>query len=97
MSTRGLNEDSNTVDRTGGDQCAGGDRRKQEVKDNEYGGYRIGQTAIGITHLPNRKRPVLYVQKGARLFPVAYFNNELAAQEFWKEFERFIERTARND
>ena len=31
-----------------------------------FNGYRIGNTMIGITQMPDRKRPCLYVMKGGK-------------------------------
>ena len=55
-----------------------------------YGGFKLGDTSIGITHLPDRKRPCLYIQEGGVLYPVAYFTREDFAEKFWEELKRFV-------
>lgn len=55
-----------------------------------FSGYRIGNTTIGITQMPDRKRPCLYVMKGNTLYPVAYFTKEEYAEMFARELDRFI-------
>ena len=56
-----------------------------------FSGYRIGNTTIGITQMPDRKRPCLYVMKGNTLYPVAYFTKYEFAEMFAEELDRFIE------
>ena len=55
-----------------------------------FNGYRIGNTTIGITQMPDRKRPCLYVMKGNTLYPVAYFIKAGYAEMFSEELDRFI-------
>ena len=55
-----------------------------------FKGYRIGNTTIGITQIPDRKRPCLYVMKGTTLYPVAYFTKAEYAEMFARELDRFI-------
>lgn len=55
-----------------------------------FSGYRIGNTTIGITQMPDRKRPCLYVMKGNTLYPVAYFTKYEFAEMFAEELDRFL-------
>lgn len=55
-----------------------------------FNGYRIGNTTIGITQIPDRKRPCLYVMKGNTLYPVAYFTKYEFAEMFAEELDRFL-------
>lgn len=55
-----------------------------------FSGYRIGNTMIGITQIPDRKRPCLYVMKGNTLYPVAYFTKHEFAKMFAEELDRFL-------
>lgn len=55
----------------------------------EYGGLRKGNTVIGVTHIPNRKRPCLFIQVGNTLKPLAYFTDEDSATAFWSCFKDF--------
>lgn len=54
------------------------------------GGYRKGELVIGVTHIPNRKRPALYVQKGNTIHPYAYFKDENEASRFMYELGEFL-------
>lgn len=56
----------------------------------KYGGFKIGDLTIGITHLPDRKKPYMYYQKGVAIYPCASFMSEEKAQEFWKAFGEFV-------
>ena len=55
-----------------------------------FNGYRIGNTTIGITQMPDRTRPCLYVMKGNTLYPVAYFTKVEYAEMFAEELDRFL-------
>ena len=57
-----------------------------------YGGIRYGDTAIGVTQLPDRKNPCLYCQEGSVLYPLAYFKNEECADKFWEQLQRMVYR-----
>lgn len=57
-----------------------------------YGGIKMGDDVIGITHLSDRKRPVLYYQKGNVFYPLAYFTKDEFADMFWEQLQRFIYR-----
>jgi hypothetical protein len=59
-------------------------------KQMNYGGYECNGIAIGVTKLPNRARPCLYVRKGNVLYPLAYFTSEDKAEMFMHEFWTFI-------
>jgi hypothetical protein len=37
---------------------------------------------IGVTQMPDRKRPCLYILKDANLIPLAYFQSDKCAIEF---------------
>ena len=54
------------------------------------GGYRKGELVIGVTHIPNRKRPALYVQKGYIIYPYAYFKDENEANRFMYELGELL-------
>lgn len=45
---------------------------------------------IGIDTIPYRKKPCLVVIKGNCETKYASFNNEKAAEEFWKFFYKFV-------
>jgi hypothetical protein len=58
-----------------------------------WGGFRFADgKEIGITLLPGRKRPSLYVgtmtEFTASLLPVASFRSRAAANEAWKLLQR---------
>lgn len=55
-----------------------------------YGGIQKGDITIGITHIPDRKRPVLYYQKGSVFYPLAYFTKDEFADMFWEQFQRLV-------
>jgi len=57
-----------------------------------YGGIRIGDDVIGITHMPDRKRPCLYYQNGNVIHPLAYFTSDEHADLFWEQLQRFTVR-----
>ena len=40
-----------------------------------------GRPILGIGHVPNRKRPFLYVQEGVHAEVVAYLQSEAAAEK----------------
>ena len=54
------------------------------------GGYRNGERVIGVTHIPNRKRPALYVEKGSTIYPYAYFKSEEEANKFLYELGKLL-------
>lgn len=54
-----------------------------------FGGLRRGDVVIGVTHIPNRKRPCLYIGNGNVIRPLAYFANENDALFFWEMFQEF--------
>ena len=56
-----------------------------------FGAYKYKDTQIGVTKLPGRKRPCLYVQKKNVIYPLAYFTSEDKAEMFWKVFKMFVE------
>ena len=56
----------------------------------KYGGFKIGDLTIGITHLPYRKRPYMYYQKNGTIYPCATFTSEEKAQAFWQAFGEFV-------
>ena len=53
-------------------------------------GYRKGDLAIGVTHIPYRKRPALYVEKGSTIYPYAYFKSEEEANKFLYELGKLL-------
>jgi hypothetical protein len=55
-------------------------------------GERIG---IGVTQMPDRKQPCLYVMEGTILFPLAYFRSESRAKKFLEVLDLFIKITGR--
>ena len=55
-----------------------------------YGGLRIKETVIGVTHIPDRKRPCLYIGSDCVIRPLAYFTSEEAAKLFWNTFQQFM-------
>ena len=50
-----------------------------------YGGVRMGDVTLGVTHFPDRKRPCLYYMEGNVLYQLAYFTNENGAEMFWNQ------------
>ena len=57
---------------------------------NTYGGLRITDTVIGVTHIPGRKRPCLYIGSDYVVRPLAYFTSEECAKLFWETFKQFM-------
>ena len=43
------------------------------------GKYKI---TFGVTHFPNRKQKCLYKMRGAMIEPLAYFRNDIDADQF---------------
>jgi hypothetical protein len=58
---------------------------------SEYGSYRIGNKAIGITKFPDRKQPALFVQEKTVIYPIAYMKEE-KAEMLWKWLRKFVGR-----
>lgn len=56
---------------------------------NLYGGLKRGDIVIGVTHIPDRKRPCLYIGSEYVIRPLAYFKNEADAKYFWETFQQF--------
>lgn len=52
---------------------------------------------VCVQHLPDRKKPLLTVQKGNALYGVASFASEDMADWFLSQMEEFFERTERNE
>ena len=63
---------------------------KRKGAGERLAGYRKGNLAIGVTHIPNRKRPALYVEKGSTIYPYAYFKNEEEANKFIRELGELL-------
>lgn len=50
---------------------------------SELGGIRRGGEYIYITHIPGRKKPCLCVGNKYTIYPIAYFQNEEYAEDFY--------------
>ena len=48
------------------------------------GGYKRGNEAIYITHLPDRKRPCLAIGNGCVIHKIATFDTEEEAEAFYQ-------------
>ena len=57
---------------------------------SELHGFRRGKEVIYITHLPNRKRPVLLIGHGYIVKKIASFDSEGEAKDFCKMLERWF-------
>jgi hypothetical protein len=51
--------------------------------------------AIGVSEIPDRKTPCLYVMEGTILFPLAYFRSESRAKKFLEILDSFIKIAGR--
>jgi len=60
--------------------------------ETEIDGKRI---AIGVSEMPDRKQPCLYVMKGNILTPLAYFRSTEKAMEFLEVFDLFVKASGR--
>jgi len=60
--------------------------------ETEIDGKRI---AIGVSEMPDRKTPCLYITRGTILSPLAYFRSEERAMEFLEVLDLFIKATGR--
>ena len=63
----------------------------EKDKTRGYGSYRIGNKAIGITKIPDRKSFALYVQDGNVVYPIAYMRED-RADKLWAYMRKFIGR-----
>jgi hypothetical protein len=57
---------------------------------SELHGFRRGEEAIHITHLPNYKKPVLLIGNTNCLRKIASFDNEEAAETFCKMLDKWL-------
>lgn len=62
------------------------------MSNTKYHGYRVRidgkeEFEIGVTEMPDRKRPCIYIMRGGILYPLAYFRSEERAKEFLEAFD----------
>lgn len=58
--------------------------------------YRRGEEAIHITHLPDRKKPVLLIGNGYCAQKIASFDSEEAAEDFCKLLDKWLMAESEN-
>ncbi len=57
---------------------------------SELHGFRRGEETIHITHLPDRKKPVLLIGNGYCAQKIASFDSEEAAEGFCKLLDKWL-------
>ena len=57
---------------------------------SKFSGFRCGEDAIHVTHLPDRKKPVLLIGNGMCYRKIASFDSEEYAEIFCRLLEKWL-------